>query len=339
MLTAKRFGIKQAILWTRRDIGIFILIAAVPTIAYEVFHYQWLALPWLPMALIGTAVAITLGFKDNAAYDRLWEARKVYGSIVNSSRKWGMMVTAYVTNEYTRQSVSSEELKAIHHRLVYRHIAWLTALRHQLRQPREWEMTDKKYVTENKRLFAVPEHEAALEEDISPYLSAEDKEYVFSKKNRAIHIINIQARELKDLFEKGLIENFRYIELQRVLSDLYEYQGMCERIKNFPYPRQFATLNLYFVWLFILLLPFGMIPEFEKLGHHITWLTIPFCILISWIFRTMDKIGEFTENPFQSGANDVPISALSRAIEIDLREMLDETDLPEPVSAKHGILM
>ena len=187
--------------------------------------------------------------------------------------------------------------------------------------------------------FIVPEHQISLAEDITPYLSADDKEYILRKKNRAAHIINVQSEDLKNLLNKGLIENFRYIELQRILSDFYEHQGKCERIKNFPYPRQFATLNLYFVWIFIILLPFGMLPEFEKLGHHITWFTIPFCVIVSWIFRTMDKIGESTENPFQAGSNDIPITSLSRTIEIDLLEVLNETDIPKPIEAANDILM
>jgi ion channel-forming bestrophin family protein len=335
----KSFGLKKVIVWTRRDIYIFVIIATVPTVIYETFHFQWLALPWLPMAIIGTAVAFIIGFQNNATYNRLWEARMIYGAIVNSSRTWGMMVKTYITNKHAQQLLSDSELKAVHRRLIYRHIAWLTALRHQLRQPREWETMDKNYNIEYKKFFTVPEHEISLEDDIALYLSAADKEYILSKQNRAAHVISVQAEELKELLIKGLIDNFRHIELQRVLSDLYEQQGKCERIKNFPYPRQYATLNLYFVWLFVILLPFGMIPEFEKLGHYMTWFTIPFCVLVSWIFRTMDKIGESSENPFQAGANDIPITALSRTIEIDLREMLGETELPKSIEAKNGILM
>lgn len=335
----KSFGFKKVIVWTRRDIYIFTIIATVPTVIYEAFHFQWLALPWLPMAIIGTAVAFIIGFQNNATYNRLWEARMIYGAIVNSSRTWGMMIKTFITNKYTQQPLSDCELKAVHRRLIYRHVAWLAALRHQLRQPREWETMDKNYNIEYKKFFIVPEHEISLEDDIAPYLSAVDKECILSKQNRAAHIIIVQAEDMKVLFNKGLIDNFRHIELQRILSDLYEHQGKCERIKNFPYPRQYATLNLYFVWLFCILLPFGMIPEFEKLGHYMTWFTIPFCVLVSWIFRTMDKIGESSENPFQAGANDIPITALSRTIEIDLREMLDEMDVPKPIEAKNGILM
>ncbi|WP_293008425.1 bestrophin family protein [Nitrosomonas sp.] len=335
----KSLGLKRVILWTKNDIYIFVLIATVPTVIYETFHYQWLALPWLPMAIIGTAVAFIIGFQNNATYKRLWEARMIYGAIVNSSRTWGMMVKTFITNKHAEKSLPDSELNAVHCKLIYRHIAWLTALRHQLRQPREWETMNENYNVGYKKYFTVPEHEISLEADITAYLSAVDKEYILSKQNRATHIISVQAEDLKDLFNKGLIDNFRHIELQRILSDLFEHQGKCERIKSFPYPRQFATLNLYFVWVFIILLPFGMIPEFEKLGHYLTWLTIPFSVLVSWIFRTMDKIGESSENPFQAGPNDIPITALSRTIEIDLREMLGETDLPKPIEAKNGILM
>lgn len=339
MHTGKSFSFREVAIWTKRDIYIYCIIAGIPTVLYETFHFQWLALPWLPIALIGTAVAIIIGFQNNATYDRLWEARTIYGAIVNSSRTWGMLIRTYITDTCTQHSLSGGELKGIHQRLIYRHIAWLTALRHQLRQPREWETMDKNYNVEHKKLFSIPEHEISFEKDVSPYLSATDKYYVLTKKNRATHIISIQSQDLKELFDKGLIENFHHIELQRILSDFYEHQGKCERIKNFPYPRQFSTLNLYFVWLFVVLLPFGMIPEFEKLGHNLTWLTIPFCVLISWIFRTMDKIGESSENPFQAGANDIPITALSRTIEIELREMLGEMDLPQPIETKNSILM
>jgi len=339
MHIGKSLGLKKVLIWSKKDIFIFFIVATIPTATYEIFHFQWLALPWLPMALIGTAVAIIIGFQDNATYDRFWEARKIYGSIVNSSRTWGMMVITYISNDQIIENSNNVELELIHRRLIYRHLAWLTALRHQLRQSRGWETNNKKFNIENVEQFIVPEHKISLEEDIDLYLSNEDKKYIFSKKNRAMHIIRVQSQDLKKLQAMGLIENFRYIELQRVLSDLYEHQGKCERIKNFPYPRQFSTLNLYFVWIFIVLLPFGMLPEFEKLGHHITWLTIPFCMVVSWIFRTMDKIGESTENPFQSGSNDIPISSISRNIEIDLLEMLDEAELPKPIDSTNNILM
>lgn len=129
------------------------------------------------------------------------------------------------------------------------------------------------------------------------------------------------------------------MELEKVLVDLYAQQGKCERIKNFPYPRQFGTLNLIFTRLFINLVPFGMLGEFSKLGDGAIWLTVPFSALVAWVFNMMEKIGEATENPFEGSANDVPITAITRTIEIDLREMLGERDIPPPLQPKNNILM
>jgi hypothetical protein len=115
--------------------------------------------------------------------------------------------------------------------------------------------------------------------------------------------------------------------------DLYTQQGKCERIKNFPYPKQYGTLNLMFTRLFINLVPFGMLNEFAKMGEGFVWLTIPFSALVAWVFNMMERIGEASENPFEGGANDVPITAITRTIEIDLREMLGERDVPQATEA------
>jgi putative membrane protein len=149
----------------------------------------------------------------------------------------------------------------------------------------------------------------------------------------------LQSADLATLASRGALDAVRHVELENLLVSLYDQQGKCERIKNFPYPRQFATLNLYFVHLFTLLVPFGMLQEFDKLGDHFVWLTIPFSTMVCWVFLTMEKIGEATENPFEGTANDIPMAALSRTIEIDLRDMLDEKELPVPVQPVNDILM
>lgn len=69
------------------------------------------------------------------------------------------------------------------------------------------------------------------------------------------------------------------------------------------------------------------------------WLVAPFSVLISWVFTSLEQVGESTENPFEGGANDVPISQMSRTIEIDLREMLGESDLPEALKAVNNIVL
>ncbi|MDX1943050.1 MAG: bestrophin family ion channel [Saprospiraceae bacterium] len=339
MHAGRNYTLKEVLTWTRRDIIKLLIIAAIPTILYELLYWKWMTLPWLPIALIGTAVAFLVGFKNNATYDRLWEARQIWGGIVNSSRTWGIMVKDFITNKHALSPLSGAELLQIHQQMIYRHVAWLTALRFQLREARVWENLKKDYNLEYRNFYSIPEHETKLEDELTPFLSSEEKAYILSKKNRATQLIGLQSKALRELLEKGLIEDFRHMEMQAILKEFYEHQGKCERIKNFPYPRQFATLNLYFVWLFILLLPFGMLQEFEKLGDHFVWLTVPFSALVSWVFHTMEKIGEATENPFEGTPNDIPMAALSRTIEIDLREMLEETELPEAVKPVNNILM
>jgi len=340
MHAGKKFTIRQVLFWTRREIFIFLIVATVPTVLYQVFGFHWLVIPWLPVALIGTAVAFLIGFKNNASYGRLWEARKIWGAIVNASRTWSMMVKDFINNDFTDQKVGESELKEAHKRLVYRHIAWLTALRFQLRQPKAWENLDKAHAKEYRKFYSVPEWETKLEDEIAPYLSREDLQYVLSKKNRATQLLSLQSADIRKLRSKKLIDAYPYVELENMLEEFFTHQGKAERIKGFPYPRQFATFNLYFVWLFIALVPLGMMQEIHsKLGDPFVWLTIPFTILVAWVFHTMEKIGEATENPFEGGANDIPMANMSRTIEIDMREMLDETDVPSPTQAVNDILM
>lgn len=295
--------------------------------------------PWLPIALIGTAVAFMIGFKNNATYDRMWEARKIWGAIINASRSWGIMVMDFITDLHNENDIDQAELSAIHQRLIYRHIGWLTALRHQLRQPRAWENIGKSYNAEYRKKYSVHELEHDLKDELKPFISAEELDHLWQKKNRATQLVTLQSKDIHQLRKRNLTDDFRHMALEALLVDLFTQQGKCERIKNSPYPRQFATLNLLFVWLFILLVPFGMLQEFESIGDQFVWMTIPFSLLVSWVFHTMDKIGEITENPFEGSPNDISMTALSRAIEIDLRDMLDETGLPANIKEKNNILM
>lgn len=159
------------------------------------------------------------------------------------------------------------------------------------------------------------------------------------KKNRATQLIALQSHQLKEIRKAGIIGEFEHYEMEKVLSTLLEHQGKAERIKNFPYPRQFASINNFFTWLFILILPFGLLNEFDKLGEHFAWIVIPFSLVVGWVFISMERVGQATENPFEGGANDVPITSMSRTIEIDLLEMINEENLPEPVPAENKILL
>jgi len=328
MHIGSHYKLSEFLLWTRRDIYVLFLIATIPTVLFQIFDLKWIAIPWVPVALIGTAAAFIVGFKNTQTYNRLWEARQIWGSIVNTSRTWGFM-----SKDFVKADKSEIE------QLIYRHCAWLTALRFQLRKPQSWENSNKDYNIEYRNYFTVPEWAGKLEDELKQYLSVDELNYIVGKKNRATQLIALQSKHIKSLREAGKIDNYEYVEMARRLADLYDHQGKCERIKNFPYPRQFASINLFFIWLLVLMLPFGMLNEFQKLGDIYVWLTIPFTVLVSWVFTSMEKVGEATENPFEGGANDIPMAALSRTIEIDLRDMLDESLLPDPITPTNKILM
>lgn len=338
MYIKRIYSVRDMAKWTCWETMLFFVIALIPTILFEIFGLTWLQIPWTPIALVGTALAFVIGFQNNAAYGRIWEARKIWGGIVNTSRTWGMKIKAMMSNEYNENPVSEETLKKEIKTLTYRHIAWMTALRHAMRQRKPWEVfMNHKSNKEWEHQIHIPERLNTLEEELQPYLNAEENEYVLTKGNKQTAILNLQSNHLKKLKEKGLVWEFSFLELENVLEELFTLQGKSERIKNFPYPRQYATIGHYFVWIFILLLPFGVIPEFDKIGdkliidfplisQYFIWTAIPFSVIVSWIFHTMERIGRAGENPFEGTANDVPISTISRGIEIDLRQMLDENN-------------
>lgn len=335
MHTGRMYTPLEFLLWTRRDIYWMIVLSAIPTVLYH-FGHTYLSLPWPPIAIVGTAVAFTVGFKNNASYGRLWEARQIYGSIINDSRSFGYTL---------RDALGGKQSETVR-KMFYRHFAWLTALRYQLREPRSWEnMTRTENQQYRKWRFTVPEAERSLEEEITPYLSAEERQYILGKKNKAAQLTALQSEELARLRQSGAINDFQWTALQNCLVRLTDDQGRAERIKNFPYPRNFSTITTYLLFIFVMTVPFGLLQELNHLGDgtalegYTLWFNIPFSVLTVWAFHTLDKVGEASVNPFEGNANDVPISQISRAIEIDMRDMLDESPLPEGIAARNNILM
>lgn len=366
MYTKKVFPLSGMISWTFKYIILFLLISLIPVFLFDVLDWKWLHLPWLPIGLLGTAVAFIQGFKNNASYDRLWEARKIWGGVVNTSRTWTIMIKDYISNPKDEALLTDREVNSIVKEIVMRHVAWMTALRYQMRTPKPWEeqLNTKRKKAWRKKNYALLECDVPKEEAIAPYLSAKDLDTLKDKGNWASQILGLQSTHLRELKEKNLINNFRHVELMNVLKELYTLQGKSERIKNFPYPRQFATLNQYFIWIFIILLPFGVMDAFQdigkdflvemtdhqhdagffhmlfdSLGKHFVWLSVPFSALISWVFYTLEMIGESTENPFEGGINDVPITDMARGIEIDIRQLIDDTDIPESYVWDNGIVL
>lgn len=345
MVITKGVSIGRLLSWSWHHMAwLLILMGGIASLYY--FDIISLSIPWLPISVIGTAVAFYVGFKNNQAYDRMWEARKIWGGIVNESRTWGMMVDGFVTTQFADEKVSDKEIEAIKKRLIYRHIAWLYSHRSQLLLSTPWEHISQGRHTANTARYYQKQFGIGLVDDevtkieLRHYLPETEHDRLINHTNTATQIINEQMRDLRELREKGLIEDFRHMEMTSVLREFYTLQGKNERIKKFPLPRQYANMSRYFVGIFIALLPFSMVPELIKLdGTWGLWLSIPISALIGWIYVMMEIVADYSENPFQGMANDIPMLSLCRTIEIDMREMLGDTDIPESIKAKKGILM
>ena len=187
---------------------------------YHFFHFEWMKIPWLPMSVLGTAVAFYIGFKNNSAYDRLWEARKIWGGIVNVSRMWGTDTRAYIGNLFLESKLSAAEIHSIHQKLIYRHIAWLYVLRDQLLIPTSWEhlrvrgMMVDKYFEKRKQTYGIGLLGTDITRDmLDKLLEKEELKHVINYKNTATQIIDKQSQEIAELRSQNLTDDFRHMEL------------------------------------------------------------------------------------------------------------------------------
>lgn len=309
--------------------------------AIVVFLYQELddkklhiGIPFLPLSTIGIAVAFYVGFKNNQAYDRFWEGRKIWGGIVNYSRTWANQVLSYLD---CSKKLSKEEMLVIQERLVRRQLSWINALRIQLRTTTIFDRQNLTYVPS----FSL-ENDRDCKDHISKYISDEEYEQVMNKFNPATHLNRLQGEDLAMLRKNDSINDFQHINLMDTLAEFYNLQGKCERIKSTPFPRQFAYFSSLFVWIFVLLLPFGMVEEFNDIQDgNIVWLAVPFSALVAWVFNSMEVIGDNSEDPFENYINDVPMSAICRTIERDLLQLIDEdpAKIPEKLQPVNDILL
>ncbi|MEM6991051.1 MAG: bestrophin family ion channel [Myxococcota bacterium] len=328
MYQGQRFSFRQSLWWTRHSIAFVTLYATLVSCVAYFTEWKWVTLPWQPVGLIGVALAFYLGFKNNSAYDRLWEARKIWGGIVNGSRSFAVMARDFVHSDDRGAELRKE--------LVHRHVAWLHMLTIELRKVTPWEHQGTQSTNSRKQLgTAVTEDDA--KEVLAKYVSADEAKYVLSKGNRSSHLLSAQSRRMMELRNAEIIEHFRHLAMQALITEFYTLQGKAERIKKFPLPRQWVSANAYCITIFLVLLPFGMLDAFSHAAESwVMFLAIPATVVCFWIFWLMDRVGEYSENPFEGLANDVPIRNMARGIEIDIRQMLDEEDLPPAIGVVEG---
>jgi len=291
-----------------------ILISAFVSVAvfflYHNRHLEKVSLPFSIAAILGSALAIFLAFRNNNAYSRWWEARTLWGSIVNNSRIFARQIIANADNAAQTGKASAEQVTAFKTEMIFRQIAFAHALRLQLR----------------------------VQKDHSSYqhlLSKEEFELVCTKQNPANYLLLIQGKRIKEAMKAELLGAFDNISLEPTLAGFSNFQGGCERIKNTPLLRQYHYFTRLFLLVFMIVLPFSLIADFTRM--NLPWMMIPVSILVSFVFGVMGKVGEVNEDPFENRITDVPLTAICNTIERDLKEM-NGTIIPDKHLPQNGFL-
>lgn len=314
--------------FARKNIIITTLLSTTVVVLYHFFEVKFIAIPFLPVSTIGTAVAFYVGFKNNQAYDRLWEARRLWGGFTNTSRTFAASFISLVKD------------KAIQKEVLLRHIGYLNLVRLQLRKNIPWATGQEDYHRQAiSEAEEIQEYHQAVKDFFDRIGKPELYEKYKDKGNIANLALQFQFEKLTSLKREKIIDDFEHSDLTRLLDELYNLQGGCERIKTTPLFRQFSLFSNIFVKLFITLLPFALVTELVKIGSHGIWLVVPCSVLVSWVFMSMEQVGESSENPFDNGMNDIPISTICRNIEIDILEMLGETNLPPKIEPFNDVML
>jgi ion channel-forming bestrophin family protein len=320
MYIGKKMPLEWIWFFGKKNIILTAILSSIVVVLYHFFNFKFIAIPFLPVSTIGTAVAFYVGFKNNQAYDRLWEARRLWGGFTNTSRTLAASFISLIKDKELQKD------------FLTRHIAYLNLVRLQLRKTIPWATNNEDYhrkaISESDE---IKEFDTAIRELFVHFKKEDIFERVKHKGNIANIALRYQFEVLTKLKKDKLLDDFEHSDLTKLLGELYNLQGGCERIKTTPLFRQYSLFSRIFVNLFVFLLPFALLTEMSKFSTYGVWLVIPFSVLVSWVFMTMEQIGESSENPFDNGTSDTPMSTICRNIEIDILEMLDETNLPPKI--------
>ena len=284
---------------SRRLAGLLAFDIAI-SVAYTVYHLDFVAVPSLPLAMVGGALSIFLAFRNNSAYDRWWEARTLWGGLVNRARTFARQ-TLTLIDTVGEPSGDASCLELVRLQSLYVH-----ALRCHLRRQNPF-----------------PELQSALPPETITWLR--------TQRNVPIAILLRIGQILRRLYDAKRMDSFRFLAFDDSLTDLCNIQGACERIKNTPLPRQYEYFPRVIVSMYCILLPIGLV---QGMGL----LTPVASTLISFIFISLECIGRDLENPFETTVHDTPLSSLSRMIDNNLRQSVGSTELAPEVRPVDGFV-
>jgi putative membrane protein len=304
MITRSGPNLRLMVRYVARQAALLFLFDIAVVVGYVYLGEHWLSLPHLPLSIFGAALGVLLAFRNNSSYARWWEARTLWGRIVNYSRCLARQAIAFISAR--EESGEQEQVQDVQRRIVYYQIAYVNALRCQLRGQEPW-----------------PE--------LQPFLPKGEIESLRGQKNVAAEIQRRMALLLQKSLRRGWLDALQLSLLDNSLTELANAQGGCERIKNTPLPRQYDYFPMLFVSVYCLGLPLNMVA-------NLGWLTPLGSSLVGFVFLALDEIGRDLEFPFHNSVHDVPLTSICRTIEINLRQYLGETELPASIEPVRGVL-
>ncbi len=301
MMTSNRGSVLRLLAWQWKAVLAFTVFAT--TIAYgHIALHPNLKIPSLPLAVVGGALGIFVSFRTNSAYGRWWEGRQLWGRLVNASRMLCSQALAYLPHDGAGRALATT--------ILHRHVAYVHALRAALRL--------QDVLTDADVVRSLPADELAR-------LGKE------SNVNHALFHANVE--DFGRALASGFIDSNQLIAFDETMRAIIDVQGGCERIKKTPLPPGYAFIAERLIYAFSILFPLATVAE---LG----WFVVPVSVLVCLAFALISEAGRVLEDPFSTYWNGLPLMALSRTIEVNVRQRLGETDLPEiPGPVPPGVLM
>jgi len=303
MIVPHQRHISRLITYVGLPLLILVLYDVAVVLAYKVMHWDWVALPHIPLTLLGSAIGIIVAFRNQSSYARWWEGRTMWGRVISNSRGWARQVTTVMM---PLNETEATEVKLAQRRLVYHQIAYAHALRQQLRGLPPWE-------------------------ELKPLLAEQELSELRDQRNVPLAIQQRMGTLLRECQVRGWIDIAHWKALDDSLDDLLDAQGGTERLKNTPMPKQYDYFPQLFVQMYCMMLPLGLV---QNMG----WYTPLGSTVVGFIFLALDKIGRDLDDPFENTIYDVPLTAITTTIEINLRQMLGETVLTEATKPVRGVL-
>lgn len=276
----------------KKELLLITIYSVVITIIYENFHVTRISIPIAIPTIMGTVISLLLGFRSNQAYDRWWEARHIWGGIVNDSRTLSRQVLCFTEVVY--------EGDKVHHfrdKLIRRQIAWCYSLGQFLRGQNPTRGLDK-------------------------YLNRQELDFIRHYDHVPGALLELHARDLKLALEQGWINRFQQVEMDRTLSRLCDAMGKCERIKNTVFPVTYSMYIHFSMLLFIAFLPFAVIQYFGIFE-------VPVVIAIATSFLLIEKMAIHLQEPFENKPTDTPMTTIARSVERNLTQMLRDQEILE----------